>query len=180
MTFHVIPAIVWLYPHSWMHLFWVDYNNNIYYKQKWQKFTSCCFSASFAWLCKTANNWVSSTSLTVFLPCYVVKSTKEVKTNMKNHFHSLFDLSLLSTDKQETQESMARQEFLPLHPQQSPIRQSTRASTLSGTWKPRAGLPPHCLLCLPLCSSTEMCNSLDAVPPVSFTSGQEGWYKESI
>lgn len=102
--------------------------------------------------------------------------SKDVKTNVKKHLRLLFDLSLLY--KQDTLESKAKPEFLSPHPKESPVRQSP--STLSGSGKPRAEPLSHCLLCLPLYSSTETCNSLDAGPPVSFTSGQESWYNESI
>lgn len=83
---------------------------------------------------------------------------------------------LLSSDKQETLESMkAWEDRSSCHciPKNLNIvwhvdTQSRAAATL-----------PHCPLCFSLYISPEKCNSLDAVPPVSFTTGQESWYNES-
>ena len=105
-------------------------------------------------------------------------SSKLDKMNVKNQLHSVFDPSLISTDKQETQESKVKLEFLSLHPKQAPVRQSPRTSALIGTWKPRATATLPALFASS--SSTETCYSLDTVPLFSFSSGQESWSSESI
>lgn len=69
-------------------------------------------STSESKIVKSTSNWVSYTFLWLITYQYLHyvmywnPHKKTVKTNVKNHSHSSFDHSLLSSDKQETLESM--------------------------------------------------------------------------
>lgn len=144
----------------------------------WQFWTICMFSLIFF---NSKHNifglwaWCASAlHIMQWNPLFPPKTSKQ-KCEKMIHACCLTSSQL---HKRDTLQSRAKREFLSLHPDGSVV--SPSPSTRSGTWKPVAEPLPHCLLCLPLYSSTETCNSPDADPPVSFTSGQERWYNESI
>lgn len=96
-------------------------------------------------------------NLFLFTLCFEVKSEREVKSPPKKYKKKgEKPFTLFVYDLCWEKQSMV-QGLLSLHP--------PTISTLSGTWKRRAGPPPLCLLFFPpLYVSPEKCNSLDAIP----------------
>lgn len=137
-------------------------------------------STSESKIVKSASNWVSYTFLwlTTYQYLHHVMYWNPLKKTVKNKCEKPF--TLIVWPQICSPQTNRKPWRVWKHGKTGvPVTASPRISTLSGTWTRSRGPLPHCPLCFSLYISPEKCNSLDAVPPVSFTTGQESWYNES-